>query len=220
MKVSKHNLKKEERIALILDKLAEYYPRVKTGLVYDNPYQLFVATVLSAQTTDEQVNRITTKLFSAVPSITEMSRLQPEELEPYLKSCGLYRQKSRSIIAASRMIVEKYGGLIPDQFDELIKLPGVGRKTANVIISSAFGRPALAVDTHVFRVSKRLGLAEGKTVEIVEDELKEVVPMESWIKIHHRLIAHGRKVCHARKPECKICFLNDLCPDARERGIN
>lgn len=210
--------KEEERAALILEQLAAYYPEATSGLVYNNPYQLFVATVLSAQTTDEQVNRITSELFRAVPSVDRMSLMQPEDLEPYLKSCGLYRQKSRFLIAASRIIAAEHEGRIPDDFEELIKLPGVGRKTANVIISSAFGKPALAVDTHVFRVSKRLGLADGKSVDVVEEQLKQVIPMKSWSKSHHQLIAHGRKVCHARKPRCAGCFLRSLCLYARERG--
>ncbi len=218
MQTSEIKEKEEERVALVLDELAAHYPHVKTGLVYSNPYQLFVATVLSAQTTDEQVNRITAKLFSAVPSVHEMYRLQPKDLEPYLKSCGLYHQKSRFLIAASRIIVEEHDGRIPDDFEDLIKLPGVGRKTANVIISSAYGKPALAVDTHVFRVSKRLGLAGGTTAEVVEEQLKQVIPMESWSSSHHRLIAHGRKVCPARKPQCAGCFLRSLCLYASERG--
>ncbi|MGM0688709.1 MAG: endonuclease III [Bacillota bacterium] len=203
---------------LILEQLAAHYPEATSGLVYNNPYQLFVATVLSAQTTDEQVNRITKELFKAVPSVDKMSRMKPEDLEPYLRSCGLYRQKSRFLITASRMILKKHEGRIPDDFEELIKLPGIGRKTANVIISGAFGKPALAVDTHVFRVSKRLGLAEGKSVDVVEEQLKQVIPMKSWSKSHHQLIAHGRRVCHARKPGCTGCFLCNLCLYARERG--
>ncbi len=204
--------------ALILEQLAAHYPQAKTALVFNNPYQLFVATVLSAQTTDEQVNRITARLFEAAPTVCDLSAMKPSELEPYLKSCGLYRHKSRYLVEAARIIAEQYGGLIPDNFNELIKLPGVGRKTANVIISSAFGKPALAVDTHVFRVSGRLGLADGKSVRIVEDQLKEVIPVENWTNAHHWLIAHGRTVCKARKPLCSGCFLAGLCLYAIERG--
>lgn len=208
------------RVELILEKLAENYPLAKTSLLYADPFQLFVATMLSAQTTDDQVNKITAALFSAVPSVDEMSQMKPSELEPYLKSCGLYRHKSRFLIEASKIIIEKYDGRIPDDFDELIKLPGVGRKTANVIISTAFGKPAIAVDTHVFRVSGRLGLADGATVEIVEEQLKTIIPMNEWSAYHHRLIAHGRSLCHARKPMCESCFLLGLCPYPRKRGEN
>ena len=206
------------RVASIQEKLAEFYPQAKTSLVYMNPFQLFVATVLSAQTTDEQVNKITDRLFSDVSSVYAMSRMKPSELEPYLKSCGLYRHKSRFLVEASKIIVDQYDGKVPDDFEDLIKLPGVGRKTANVIIGSAFGKPALAVDTHVFRVSRRLGLADGETVVIIEEQLKDLIPMNEWNNAHHRLIAHGRSVCHARKPLCNNCFLNNLCPYPRKKG--
>jgi len=210
--------KEEERIGLVLERLAAHYPQARTALKYDNPYQLFVATVLSAQTTDEQVNRITADLFKAAPSVYDLSRMNPSELEPYVKRCGLYRHKSRYLVEAARVIVRDYEGRVPDQRDQLIKLPGVGRKTANIIISSAYGKPAIAVDTHVFRVSKRLGLAGGSTVEKVEEQLEKVIPMEQWSDTHHRLIAHGRKICQARSPQCADCFLEDLCVYNRERG--
>ena len=192
--------------------------QARTSLLFENPFQLFVATILSAQTTDEQVNKITKSLFAAVRSVYELSRMKPSELEPYLKSCGLYRHKSRYLIEAGKMIVEKHNGQIPDQFEQLIKLPGVGRKTANVIISTAFGKPALAVDTHVYRVSRRLGLADGTTAEIVEEQLKNIVPEEKWSSFHLWLIAHGRAICHARSPSCKRCFLSYLCPYALGEG--
>ncbi len=210
-------MEEKERIGLVLKKLADQYPEAKTGLKYDNPYQLFVATVLSAQTTDEQVNKITADLFKAVPSIYDLSRIKPSELEPFVRRCGLYRHKSRYLVEAARVIVDQYGGRIPDERDELIKLPGVGRKTANIIISSAYGKPAIAVDTHVFRVSRRLGLAGGSNVEIVEQQLEQVVPVDQWSDTHHRLIAHGRTLCQARSPQCDSCFLKDLCGYARER---
>jgi len=211
---------KKRQARLAMEKLAWYYPEAETSLVYENPFQLFVATVLSAQTTDEQVNKITADLFMAVPTMQKMSLMKPSELEPYLKSGGLYRNKSRFLIESSRMIVEKHGGRVPEDFEKLIKLPGVGRKTANVIISSAFGKPALAVDTHVFRVSKRLGLAEGSTVELVEEQLKTLIPVREWSTLHHRLIAHGRKICKAQNPKCDNCFLKSLCIYAPERGDN
>lgn len=195
----------------ILRLLAKHYPGAKTSLNFRNPYELFVATVLSAQTTDQQVNRITKKLFADIPTVYDLSHLTVSDLGKYLKSCGLYRNKSKYLIEASRQIVENYNGQIPANFDQLIALPGVGRKTASVIISSAFGIPALAVDTHVFRVSRRLGLACGTNVNQVEEQLKKAVPIEEWVDLHHRLIFHGRQTCHARKPDCEHCFLIDQC---------
>ena len=207
-----------EQIRLILNLLAEHYPLAKTSLIFKNEYQLFVATVLSAQTTDEQVNKITTKLFAAVPSFQEMAEMKPEELEQFVQSCGLYRQKSRSLVRASQIVEQQYGGRLPDDFDELVKLPGVGRKTANIVISTAYGKPALAVDTHVFRVSRRLGLADGNDVISVEEQLKKTIPEEKWIDFHHRLIAHGRAICTARRPRCKECFLAGACACALKKG--
>ncbi len=203
--------------ALIMDKLAEHYPVAVTKLKHDNPYQLFVATVLSAQTTDEQVNKITKNLFTVVPDVYALASMERSTLQPFLKSCGLYRHKSKYLIEASRIIVKEHGGKIPASFNELIKLPGVGRKTANVILSSAFGKPALAVDTHVYRVSRRLGLAAGNKVETVEEELKALIPSNEWSAAHHRLIDHGRAICHARNPQCDNCFLEALCLNAPER---
>ncbi len=209
-KVNKHEQEKQ-RIEQVLKMLAIHYPQVETGLVYDNPFQLLVATVLSAQTTDQQVNKITARLFDAFPTAYEMARIKPADLEPYLRRVGLYRYKARYLVEASKIIVEQHGGRVPDQFKELIKLPGVGRKTANIILSSAFGIPAIAVDTHVFRVSKRLNLADEKNAELVEKQLETVVPVEDWVDTHHRLIAHGRTLCQARNPQCKNCFLNEWC---------
>lgn len=205
------------KVEVILDKLAEHYPVAETKLRHKNPFQLFVATVLSAQTTDDQVNRITENLFAVVPDVYAMAGMETSTLQPFLKSCGLYRHKSKYLIEASRIIVKEHGGNIPADFSELIKLPGVGRKTANVILSSAFGKPALAVDTHVYRVSRRLGLASGNTTEKVEEELKTLLPSDEWSAAHHRLINHGRAVCHARKPKCNDCFLETLCLYAPER---
>ena len=202
----------------IIARLAEYYPLARTSLNHENPFQLLVATILSAQTTDEQVNKITEKLFQDLPTAADMAALEPVDLEPYLKSCGLYRHKSRYLVKTAKIITEHYLGKVPEDFNELVKLPGVGRKTANVVISSAFNKPALAVDTHVFRVSRRLGLADGKSTLEVEEQLKEVIPAAEWKDIHHCLIAHGRKICQARNPQCESCFLINLCQYARERN--
>lgn len=208
----------KERIRLILKLLAEHYPLAKTSLVFKNKYQLFVATVLSAQTTDEQVNKITVKLFDDISSFSAMAKMTPEKLEQYVKSCGLYKNKSRSLVKASKIIEKQYGGSLPESFDELVKLPGVGRKTANIIISVGFKKAALAVDTHVFRVSKRLGIAEGTDVISIEEQLKKVIQRENWIDLHHRLIAHGRAVCSARSPRCNQCFLASLCFYVQKKG--
>lgn len=208
---------KQTKAEVVMRKLAAHYPVAVTRLKHDNPFQLFVATVLSAQTTDEQVNRITENLFAHIPDIYALASMETFNLQPFLKSCGLYRHKSKYLIEASRIIIKEHGGKIPASFSELIKLPGVGRKTANVILSSAFGKPALAVDTHVYRVSRRLGLASGNTVEKVEEELKTLLPSNEWSSAHHRLINHGRAICHARNPQCEKCFLLSLCPYEPER---
>lgn len=205
----------QERVRQIFSLLERHYPHARTGLHYANSFQLFVAVLLSAQTTDEQVNRITAPLFAAVPTPQKMAKMKPEELEPYLKGCGLYRNKSRYLVRASRMIVDSFGGVLPDNFDDLILLPGIGRKSANVILNIAFGEPALAVDTHVFRVALRLGLASAKSAAGVEDELKEKLPPGEWGAAHHRLIAHGRAVCRARRPRCSDCILKDYCAKGR-----
>ena len=210
------DLTEVERTAEIFRLLREHYPRARTALKFDTPFQLLVAVILSAQTTDEQVNRITPALFARASSPAEMAQLKPAELERLIKGCGLYRNKSRFLVEASRRIVQQFNGRVPDNFVDLVSLPGVGRKTANVILYNAFGRPALAVDTHVYRVSRRLGLARGKRVEEVERELTARLPEREWGPVHHRLIAHGRSLCHARRPECSACFLNRYCPSKIE----
>jgi len=177
---------------------------------------LFVAVVLSARTTDEQVNRITAKLFPRAGTPQQLARMQESELAQYIQGCGLYRHKSRYLIEASRIILDKHGGLVPDHFEQLVALPGVGRKTANVVLNSAFRKNALAVDTHVYRVSKRLGLASGNRVKQVEEELKELLSPPEWGAAHHRLIAHGRKTCTARRPRCAECFVYRYCPSKEQ----
>lgn len=200
------------RVRRIVALLEKRYRLAETALNFKDPFQLFVAVVLSARTTDEQVNRTTAKLFLDIGTPQEMAQMRPAELERYLKGCGLFRQKSRYLIEASRIIMEKHGGELPDTFEELVALPGAGPKTANVILNSAFGQPALAVDTHVYRVSRRLGLATSDRADRVEEELKALIPREKWGALHHRLIAHGRRVCQARKPGCGECILYQLCP--------
>jgi endonuclease-3 len=182
-----------------------------TALRHDTPYQLLVATILSAQCTDERVNQVTTALFRDHPDPTSILGLGQEELESYVRSCGLYRNKARNILAASRRLLEEYGGRIPEDREALMSLPGVGRKTANVVLANVHGAQAIAVDTHVFRVSHRLGLAYGATPRRVEEELMEVLPPAAWATTHHRLIFHGRDICKARRPLCEKCPLARWC---------
>lgn len=200
------------RIQIVFELLKKQFPRAETALNFADPYQLFVATMLSAQTTDEQVNRITPKLFQRASTLKELSQMDRAELEQYLHGCGLFRNKSRYLIEASHIILQKHGGQVPDRYEQLTALPGVGRKTANVILNIAFRKPALAVDTHIFRVARRLGLAFSKKAEQVEEELKQLLPPQEWGAAHHRLIAHGRKVCKARRPLCHECNLHQYCP--------
>lgn len=191
--------------------LAALYPDAKPALKYGTPYQLLVAVVLSAQCTDERVNIVTEKLFEVAPTPEKMLTLSQAQLEKYIFSCGFYRMKAAHILSATKDIVEKFGGEVPDTWETLITLAGVGRKTANVVYSVAFGGDAIAVDTHVFRVSNRLGLAEGKTPEEVEKGLQKAIEKSLWSKAHHYLIYHGRRVCHSQKPACEHCALRELC---------
>ncbi|HHY13219.1 MAG TPA: endonuclease III [Thermoanaerobacterales bacterium] len=195
----------------VLNILKELYPNADTGLNFSSKFELLISTILSAQSTDKQVNKITSKLFKKFNTPEDFARLEPVELENEIRSCGLYRNKSRNIIKTSKIIQEKYEGNVPDNFDDLISLPGVGRKTANVVLSNAFNIPAFAVDTHVFRVSNRVGLVNGKNTLDTEKQLMEIIPKELWISTHHQLIYHGRQVCKSRNPECNLCRLNHLC---------
>lgn len=194
--------------------LEETYPDAKPALTYNSPFELLVAVVLSAQCTDERVNIITARLFPTYSNPADMLALGVSKLEVLIRDCGLYRAKAANLIKTCDILVHTYHGKVPESFDELIKLPGVGRKTANVLVSVLFGVPAIAVDTHVFRVSNRLGLAKGKTPEEVEEKLKKAIPMEKWSAAHHWLIWHGRKICKARKPLCGECPLAPVCPSA------
>ncbi len=200
-----------KNLSKILEILEQEYPEVRTALQYRTPFELLLAVILSAQTTDKQVNRITEGLFRRIQGPGDVLALELSELEEMVKGCGLYRQKSKQIRETCRVLLEKHNGTIPDTREGLMTLPGVGRKSANVILSTAFGFPAMAVDTHVMRVSKRLGLARGKTPGQVEEELCRVLPEKQWTATHHRLIAHGRTVCRSRNPTCSACPLSPLC---------
>lgn len=195
----------------ILQELAFLYPDAKPALEYSSPYELLIAVILSAQCTDERVNKVTAELFKKHNTPQSMLELTQEELEKYVFSCGLYKSKTAHILSASKDIVEKFGGEVPCTHKALKSLAGVGQKTANVVYSVAFGGDAIAVDTHVFRVSNRLGLANAETPIKTEEQLKKAIPKSDWSKAHHWLIFHGRRVCKAQKPNCESCTLNKDC---------
>lgn len=199
---------KEKMLAV----LEEHYKEATTALQYSSPFEFLVAVVLSAQCTDTRVNLVTDRLFPLYNTPEKILSMGQEKLEEYIRDCGLFHSKARNILATCEILCRKYGGKVPDNFEQLIQLPGVGRKTANVLLSQLFHIPALAVDTHVFRVANRLQLAVGKTPETVEDGLMKVIPRSKWGNAHHWLIWHGRRICKARKPDCHQCPLASLCP--------
>ena len=196
----------------ILNILSEVYAGTASALEFGSVFQLLVAVMLSAQTNDNQVNRITETLFQEYPDAEAFAKLTPEELEPKIATCGLYKNKAKNIVATAKILCEQYQGQVPQDKAALVALPGVGGKTANVVLAVGFGIPALAVDTHVFRVSNRMGLAESKTPEQTESQLCTLIPREKWAEAHHWLIWHGRKVCTARKPQCANCPVEQYCP--------
>jgi endonuclease III len=195
----------------IFARLRAANPAPRTELVYASPFELLVSVVLSAQATDKSVNLATAALFKAANTPQAMAKLGRRGLERYIKSIGLYRTKAKNILATCKLLMEKHGGVVPRTREELEALPGVGRKTANVILNTAFGQPTIAVDTHIFRVSNRTGIAPGKDVVAVEEKLLKVVPEEFKLNAHHWLILHGRYICIARKPGCPECLIRDLC---------
>ena len=201
--------KKNKDIALAL--LKENYPDSKTELVYATPYELLVSTILAAQCTDKRVNIITKELYKHYNTPEKMVTLSAPELEKYIHSCGFYTNKAKNILAMSRMLLDEFGGEVPRDIETLQKLPGVGRKTANVVASVAYGVPAIAVDTHVFRVSNRIGLAHADNVLDTEKQLMKAIPKECWSDAHHWILIHGRRVCSARSPKCDVCPLSKVC---------
>ena len=203
-------MNKQEKISALAE-LEKLYQGAKPALHYTTAYELLVAVILSAQCTDERVNKVTAELFKEYSTPKAMLTLSQKELEKYIFSCGFYRMKAEHILSASKDIIEKFGGEVPGTVESLMSLAGVGKKTANVVYSVWFGGDAIAVDTHVFRVSNRLGLAKGKTPLEVEAGLNKAIPKEDWSKAHHWLIWHGRKVCHSQKPNCENCTLRTLC---------
>ncbi|WP_424952358.1 endonuclease III [Deinococcus sp.] len=200
------------RAAGVLADLEAEYPDARTELVFRNPFELLVATVLSAQATDVSVNAATPALFAAYPDAQTLSRATPEEVEPLIRTIGLYRGKARNLVALAGLLQERHGGEVPDDFAAVVALPGAGRKTANVVLSNAYGYPAIAVDTHVGRLARRLGLSVQSNPDKIEQDLRALFPKPRWVFLHHALILHGRRVCNARKPLCSACVLRELCP--------
>ena len=204
------------RAKLTYERLKEAYPAV-TELAHKDPFQLLIATILSAQTTDRAVNLVTPELFRRYPTAEDLAAADPTVVEVLIKPTGFFRAKTRSIIAASRKLVELFDGTVPSNIDDLVKLPGIGRKTANVILGVGFDVPGFAVDTHVKRLTNRLKLTSSKDPVKIERQICSIVPKEEWTGLSLRLILHGRRICIARRPRCEECLLNDFCPSSRTR---
>ena len=203
----------------ILDKLEETYPDAQCELNYETPFELLIATILSAQCTDVRVNKVTAELFKKYNTPEAFANLTEEEIMDEIRSCGLYKSKAKKIIEASRLICENFGGQVPETLKELTTLPGVGRKTADVVLSNAFNQDAIAVDTHVFRVTNRIGIVNTTTPEKTEFALMEAIPKKRWSHSHHVFIFHGRRMCKARKPECDICPIKLDCDYYRDNQL-
>ena len=210
MIILKKMLDKKE-INKVIDLLLELYPDAKAELNFTNPFELLIATILSAQCTDVRVNKTTDSLVKDLKTPEDYLKLTEEELGKRIYSCGFYKTKSKNILETCRILIEKHNGKVPETIEELMELPGVGRKTANVVVSNAFGTPAIAVDTHVFRVSNRIGLSNSKNVLDTEKDLMKNIDKNMWTKAHHLLIFHGRRVCKARNPLCEECPIRPYC---------
>ena len=202
---------KKEQIKEVLDILEDTYPEAECALNHKNVFQLIVAVALSAQTTDKSVNVVTPALFERYPDADALAAADVEEVSEYIKRIGMYKTKAKNIVGMAQKLVSDYGGQVPEDYDALVSLPGVGRKTANVVLSVGFGHQRIAVDTHVFRVANRIGLVHEKDVLKTELSLMERIPEERWSRTHHSLIFHGRQCCDARKPKCDECPINTLC---------
>ena len=201
----------KDKITEVLDRLEETYPDAECALHHQNVFQLIVAVALSAQTTDKSVNVVTPALFEKYPDADALAAADVEEVSEYIKRIGMYKTKAKNIVGMAQKLVSDYGGQVPEDYDALVSLPGVGRKTANVVLSVGFGHQRIAVDTHVFRVANRIGLVHEKDVLKTEISLMERIPEERWSRTHHSLIFHGRQCCDARKPKCDDCPINTLC---------
>ncbi len=201
-----------ERVSDILKRLDQLYPAVTCALTHQNAWELLVATILSAQSTDVRVNMVTPELFNKYPTVQDFVKLEPQQLEPDIRSTGFFRNKSKSVVGAAKMIVTEFGGKVPENMDDLLTLPGVARKTANVVLGSFFGKAeGVVVDTHVHRISRRLELTKNDDPKKIEEDLMRVIPREKWILFSHQVIWHGRKLCIARSPKCADCALENIC---------
>ena len=209
--MKKKRLIRDDQIKEALDALERMHPEAMCALDHGSEFELLVAVVLSAQTTDVSVNKVTPALFGRYPGPEALAAASQDDVIEIIKTIGPYKTKSANIIKLAAKLKEDFGGRVPDSFEELVSLPGVGRKTANVVMAEAFGKPAIAVDTHVFRVANRIGLTDEKDVNATEDSLKQRLPENTWIRAHHLLIFHGRKVCHARRPDCENCGISGIC---------
>ncbi len=206
--------KRTEFASSVFEQLKDNYPKAATSLNHSDPWQLLIATILSAQCTDKQVNKVTKVLFKEYKNAQELAHADIKKVKKIIRPTGFYNNKAKSIIGASRHIIENNGGDVPDTMDELLKLPGVGRKTANVVLGDGFDTPGVVVDTHVKRLSNRLGLTENSNPEKIERDIMEILPEERWTPLGHLMIAHGRALCKARNPKCEDCFLKEDCPAA------
>lgn len=209
-----------EKVSTILSILAKTYPDAHCELNYSTPFELLIATMLSAQATDKKVNQVTKKLFQNYNTPEDFLTLSLTEMENSIKELGLYHNKAKNILATCKILTEEFGSNVPAEMEAMTKLPGVGRKTANVVLSNAFNIPALAVDTHVLRVSNRLGLAEGTNPDHIERQLKDRIHRSQWSQAHHWLIWHGRRICAARNPKCQDCPLANMCPSSTSYTVN
>ena len=197
---------------ILVELLEKEYPEAECSLEYIKDYELLFSVRLAAQCTDERVNKVTPALFEAFPSLEAFANASPEEVEPYIRSCGFFRGKARDIVGAAKMIIEEYNGKVPDNMEDLLKLPGVGRKTANLVLGDIFNTPSsVVVDTHCIRISNKLGLVDTKDPVKIERKLREILPPEKSNDFCHRLVLHGRAVCNARRPKCEICCMREYC---------
>jgi len=209
--MNKKNIIPDSDVLTVLDILGKMHPEAACALDHRDPFELIVAVALSAQTTDVSVNKVTPELFRRYPDPASLAEADPDEVMEIIRTIGLYRNKSRNIVRLAKKLVSEFGGEVPSDFKSLVSLPGVGRKTANVVLAEGFGIPRIAVDTHVFRVANRIGITNEKDVDSTEDMLMHRIPEDSWIRAHHLMIFHGRKCCSARNPSCSECGLNSLC---------
>ena len=214
----KHTIEELRKKALeAVDALEAVYP-AKCSLEYEKPHELLIAVRLSAQCTDARVNMVTGDLFAAYPTPQAFAEARVEDVEEYIKSCGLYKTKAKDLVGIGKMLVEEYGGIVPDTIEELVKLPGVGRKTANLVVGDIYGKPAVVCDTHCIRITNLLGLTVGKDPLKVEMQLREILPMDRANDFCHRLVLHGRAVCVARRPQCAACVMAPVCNHARQNA--